>query len=145
MFVILVRFVIPVSVILVVHCITIRIHSPKFTCLYVFSGFVGAVHRPLLNKLVFAFMFLAYLTVFKLGQTFLWFQWDTLLLEVGGLAILVAPTRGKTWFMPRPRDHITMMTVRFLLFRYFLKREHSRTSIPYIHYKDERPPIYVLF
>jgi len=81
------------------------------------AGFVGAVHRPLLNKLVFAFMFLAYLTVFKLGQTFLWFQWDTLLLEVGGLAILVAPTRGKTWFMPRPRDHITMMTVRFLLFR----------------------------
>ena len=81
------------------------------------SGFVGAIHKPSLNKLNFLFMFLAYLTIFKLGQTFMWFQWDTLLLEIGALAVLVAPFSGKTWFMPRPRDHITMMTVRFLLFR----------------------------
>jgi len=81
------------------------------------SGFIGAVHKSSLNKINFVFMFLAYLTIFKLAQTFMWFQWDILMLEVGALAVLVAPFRGKTWFLPRPRDHITMMTVRFLLFR----------------------------
>ena len=47
----------------------------------------------------------------------MWFQWDILLLETGFLAILVAPTNGNSWFYPKPRDHVTMMMVRWLLFR----------------------------
>jgi len=80
-------------------------------------GFMGAVWKPWLNKASFGFMFLAYLTVFKVAQTFMWFQWDILLLEVGFICILVAPFNGRTWYLPRPRDHLSMMLVRWLLFR----------------------------
>jgi hypothetical protein len=54
---------------------------------------------------------------FQVGQTFLWFQWDILLLEVGFLCILVAPVRGSKYYLPRPYDHINLMLVRWLLFR----------------------------
>ena len=83
------------------------------------SGFVGAVHKPSLNKLNFAFMFLAYLTIFKLGQTFMWFQWDTLMLEVGALAVLVAPFRGKAWFIPRHSGaHLNLADFFYLVLFY---------------------------
>jgi hypothetical protein len=45
----------------------------------------------LLNKPAFAFLWYGYLSLFSHGQTFLWFQWDTLLLEVGFLCVVVAP------------------------------------------------------
>ena len=47
----------------------------------------------------------------------MWFQWDILLLEVGFLSIIVAPTRGSTHSSPKARDHISLMLVRWLLFR----------------------------
>ncbi|GIY91951.1 lipase maturation factor 2 [Caerostris extrusa] len=62
-----------------------------------------------------------------IGQTFLWFQWDTLLLEIGFLAILVAPLgflqssvkSGFFSYLPhRPHDIISMWLVRWLLFRF---------------------------
>ena len=37
--------------------------------------------------------------------------------QVGFLCIIVAPWRGKQFFMARPFDHINMMLVRWLLFR----------------------------
>ena len=37
--------------------------------------------------------------------------------QVGFLCIIVAPWRGKHFFMARPFDHINMMLVRWLLFR----------------------------
>ena len=37
--------------------------------------------------------------------------------QVGFLCIIVAPWRGKQFFMSRPFDHINMMLVRWLLFR----------------------------
>ena len=36
-------------------------------------------------------MWYLYLSLFNHGQTFLWFQWDTLLLEVGFLCVVGAP------------------------------------------------------
>ena len=36
-------------------------------------------------------MWYLYLSLFNHGQTFLWFQWDTLLLEVGLLCVVAAP------------------------------------------------------
>jgi hypothetical protein len=39
-----------------------------------------------------ALLWLLYLSVSVAGQTFLWFQWDALLLEAGLLAIVYAPT-----------------------------------------------------
>ena len=40
-----------------------------------------------------ALCWLAYLSLSVVGQTFLWFQWDALLLEAGWLAIFYAPTQ----------------------------------------------------
>jgi len=42
---------------------------------------------------VLALLWLCYLSVSVAGQTFLWFQWDALLLETGLLAICYAPTQ----------------------------------------------------
>ncbi|NXC07289.1 LMF2 factor, partial [Orthonyx spaldingii] len=55
----------------------------------------------------------------QVGQVFLYFQWDSLLLEAGFLAILVAPLRllrrgSPAW---RPHDPVTFWGVRWLLFR----------------------------
>src|SRR5207247_5088850 len=39
-----------------------------------------------------ALLWLLYLSTSVVGQTFLWFQWDALLLEAGLLAVFYAPT-----------------------------------------------------
>ncbi|NWR06426.1 LMF2 factor, partial [Paradoxornis webbianus] len=56
----------------------------------------------------------------QVGQVFLYFQWDSLLLEAGFVAVLVAPLRllrrgpSPGW---RPHDPVTFWAVRWLLFR----------------------------
>ena len=49
---------------------------------------------------VLALLWACYLSVSVVGQTFLWFQWDGLLLETGLLAVLYAPLR---WLPSRGR------------------------------------------
>ncbi|NXT58563.1 LMF2 factor, partial [Pluvianellus socialis] len=55
----------------------------------------------------------------QVGQVFLYFQWDSLLLEAGFLAVLVAPLRLLKWRSTawRPHDSVTFWLVRWLLFR----------------------------
>src|SRR5437879_5224707 len=48
-----------------------------------------------------ALLWSCYLSLSVVGQTFLWFQWDGLLLETGLLAVLYAPTR---WLPSRQRE-----------------------------------------
>ncbi len=43
------------------------------------------------HKLNFLALWLCYKSLFDVGQTFLWFQWDILLLETGFLCLIVAP------------------------------------------------------
>ncbi|XP_068045410.1 lipase maturation factor 2 [Anomalospiza imberbis] len=69
--------------------------------------------------LVFALLRMFYLSLYQVGQVFLYFQWDSLLLEAGFLAVLVAPLRllrrgSPAW---RPHDAVTFWAVRWLLFR----------------------------
>jgi len=47
-----------------------------------------------MNSAAFFFMFLCYLSLQKLGQTFMSFQWDMLLLEAGFLAVFYANLTG---------------------------------------------------
>ncbi|KAM8820188.1 lipase maturation factor 2 [Eudromia elegans] len=75
--------------------------------------------EPLRDCLVFALLRMLYLSVYQVGQVFLYFQWDSLLLEAGFLAVLVAPLRllpgrAAAW---RPHDAVTFWLVRWLLFR----------------------------
>ncbi|MDC0206467.1 lipase maturation factor family protein [Nitrospinae bacterium] len=89
----------------------------KFICLagaaislLVIAGFAPAFGLFLL--------WLFYLSLFNVGQQFLGFQWDTLLLETGLLAIFLAPLkwRPKLAYEPPPSPWVLIL-LRFLLFR----------------------------
>ena len=82
-----------------------------------FLGVLASLKPSYGSKVLFLTLWVLYQSIYQVGQTFLWFQWDILLLEVGFLCILVAPWRSSKYFMARPFDHINMMLVRWLLFR----------------------------
>ncbi|CAH8547195.1 unnamed protein product [Schistosoma bovis] len=67
---------------------------------------------------VFLALWVLYLSALKVGQTFLWFQWDILLLESGFIAILLS-SFGAVISLPRmvASDKIGMWLLRWLLFR----------------------------
>ncbi|XP_012881271.1 PREDICTED: lipase maturation factor 2 isoform X2 [Dipodomys ordii] len=76
--------------------------------------------RPLRHPLVYLLLWAAYLSACQVGQVFLYFQWDSLLLETGFLAVLVAPLT----LPPRhkqgrasPHEGLPFWLVRWLLFR----------------------------
>ncbi|XP_008571974.1 PREDICTED: lipase maturation factor 2 [Galeopterus variegatus] len=82
--------------------------------------------RPLRHRLVYLLLWAAYLSACQVGQVFLYFQWDSLLLETGFLAVLVAPLRqpphrkqapqgGQTG--ASPHEGLPFWLVRWLLFR----------------------------
>jgi hypothetical protein len=64
-----------------------------------------------------AILWLLYLSLFQVGQTFLGFQWDILLLETGFLALMCAPVWPSNHNTSLPWDKVTMYMVRWLLFR----------------------------
>ncbi|HKA25571.1 MAG TPA: lipase maturation factor family protein [Candidatus Eisenbacteria bacterium] len=59
----------------------------------------------------------SYLSITSVGTTFLWFQWDSLLLETGFLALFLAPWR--LWSKPSddPPRPVMLWLTRWLLFR----------------------------
>nr|XP_020633600.1 lipase maturation factor 2 [Pogona vitticeps] len=82
-------------------------------------SFGALILEPLRDSLVFLALWALYLSLYQVGQVFLYFQWDSLLLETGFLAVLVAPLhllkrRSMAW---RPHDGVTFWLVRWLLFR----------------------------
>ncbi|XP_068826543.1 lipase maturation factor 2 isoform X3 [Capricornis sumatraensis] len=82
--------------------------------------------RPLRHPLVYLLLWAAYLSVCQVGQVFLYFQWDSLLLETGFLAVLVAPLglppnhkqspQGRPGVVS-PHEGLPFWLVRWLLFR----------------------------
>ncbi|KAM6292804.1 LOW QUALITY PROTEIN: lipase maturation factor 2 [Porphyrio hochstetteri] len=92
----------------------------ELLCLLGVVASLGAmVFEPLRDSLVYALLRVLYLSLYQVGQVFLYFQWDSLLLEAGFLAVLVAPLRLLQWGSPawRPHDSVTFWLVRWLLFR----------------------------
>ncbi|XP_076672338.1 lipase maturation factor 2 [Andrena cerasifolii] len=84
----------------------------------VILSFAGFVSQRFCIAVVFALLWSIYYSLYQIGQTFMWFQWDVLLLEAGFLCILVAPI----WYSQRgkvntPSDAVTFWSVRWLLFR----------------------------
>ncbi|XP_014900225.1 lipase maturation factor 2a [Poecilia latipinna] len=74
--------------------------------------------EPLRDSLVFFCLWALYLSMYQVGQVFLYFQWDNLLLETGFLCVLVAPLtliRGSR--AVRVHDPVTFWLIRWLLFR----------------------------
>jgi len=71
----------------------------------------------LLTKLSLFLLWIAYLSLLHVGETFLSFQWDILLLETGFLALLAAPFLPGKDKVALAGDKTTMFLVRWLLFR----------------------------
>ncbi|TFK00876.1 Lipase maturation factor 2 [Platysternon megacephalum] len=85
----------------------------------VLTSFGALVLEPLRDSLIFLLLRMLYLSLYQVGQVFLYFQWDSLLLETGFLAVLVAPLHLLKWRSTawRPHDSITFWLMRWLLFR----------------------------
>ncbi|XP_059257652.1 lipase maturation factor 2 isoform X2 [Mustela nigripes] len=82
--------------------------------------------RRLRNVFVYLLLWAAYLSACQVGQVFLYFQWDSLLLETGFLAVLVAPLRQPPHHKQAPQgglagtsphEGLPFWLVRWLLFR----------------------------
>ncbi|MFH4975402.1 hypothetical protein AB6A40_002111 [Gnathostoma spinigerum] len=66
------------------------------------------------NTIVYFSLFAIYSSLYLVGDTFLYFQWDTLLLEAGFLMVLLAPV---PLIGSSPADNISIFLVRWLAFR----------------------------
>ncbi|KAL7870980.1 hypothetical protein SRHO_G00084770 [Serrasalmus rhombeus] len=66
---------------------------------------------------VYFVLWVLYLSLYQVGQVFLYFQWDNLLLEVGFLAIVTAPMNMPWGRRVSLHDNITFWLTRWLLFR----------------------------
>lgn len=78
----------------------------------------AALHEAFRDGVVFFCLWALYMSMYQVGQVFLYFQWDNLLLETGFLCVLVAPltmVRGSQ--SVRDHDGVTFWLVRWLLFR----------------------------
>uniref|UniRef100_A0ACB8EFP4 Lipase maturation factor 2 n=2 Tax=Sphaerodactylus townsendi TaxID=933632 RepID=A0ACB8EFP4_9SAUR len=85
----------------------------------VLLSFGALILEPLRDSLVFLGLWILYLSLYQVGQVFLYFQWDSLLLEAGFLGVLVAPLHLLKWRSTawRAHDGVTFWLVRWLLFR----------------------------
>ena len=73
----------------------------------------------LLISPAFGAIWSCYLSIYLVGQTFLSFQWDLLMLEVGFLAIWLAPPMDIVWTNFEPPAAI-IWAIRFVLFKLML-------------------------
>ncbi|XP_012940362.1 lipase maturation factor 2 isoform X2 [Aplysia californica] len=84
-------------------------------------SFFCVVSRTARDFVSFTLLWMFYLSLYQVGQTFMWFQWDILLLEAGFLTIIIAPFNlqllGRKRPVGNPHDSITMWLARWLLFR----------------------------
>ncbi|EEC00253.1 lipase maturation factor, putative, partial [Ixodes scapularis] len=93
----------------------------------ILMSFIATIWSRFRDCINFALLWILYFSLYQVGQTFMWFQWDILLLEVGFLCILVAPlgmfqrTLGlsSSWRLPHnPHDKVSVWLLRWLLFRF---------------------------
>ncbi|XP_035673677.1 lipase maturation factor 2-like [Branchiostoma floridae] len=95
-------------------------HGMDLLCLAgMLISLVAMVTEVMRDVPAFLMLWILYFSVYQVGQTFLWFQWDILLLEAGFLAVLAAPLNPMKWLPPSPlpHDNVALWLVRWLLFR----------------------------
>lgn len=94
----------------------------EFLCLAgIVLSFLCMTVKYFMNSIEYFFLWLLYLSLYQVGQTFFYFQWDILLLEAGFLCILIAPLSINLVIWETARyhhhDNITLFLVKWLLFR----------------------------
>ena len=74
--------------------------------------------KQVINSLFFGILWYCYLNFFLIGQVFLRYEWDMLLLEVGFVTILFAPLHYQRYInIITNVDNICFYLLRFLLFK----------------------------
>ena len=88
-------------------------------------------------------LWLFYLSLFNVGQQFLGFQWDTLLLETGFLAIFLVPLkwRPKLFTETSPSPWVLLL-LRFLLFRLMFTSGWAKLASSDPTWKDHSALLY---
>ncbi|KRZ17406.1 Lipase maturation factor 2 [Trichinella zimbabwensis] len=96
------------------------------------------------SAIIYFILWYLYFSCVQVGQDFMWFQWDMLLLEVGFLSILLAPFRmvRKTPNQWLPHDNVTLFLFRWLAFRLMfqsgisklLNQDKTWWSLTALHY-----------
>ncbi|XP_074660631.1 lipase maturation factor 2-like isoform X2 [Tubulanus polymorphus] len=84
-------------------------------------SFIMLIAKSFRECVGFVILWVLYFSLYQVGQTFLYFQWDSLILEAGFLTILIAPMNLKLGRFScsyyHHHDSITMWLVKWLLFR----------------------------
>ncbi|CAG2111519.1 unnamed protein product [Medioppia subpectinata] len=80
-------------------------------------SFLGLITKRFRDFWSYSLLFVLYFSIYQVGQTFMWFQWDTLLLETGLLTALTAPLNLPLLVESGPHTGLTFWLVRWLLFR----------------------------
>ncbi|KAK6644938.1 hypothetical protein RUM43_001214 [Polyplax serrata] len=87
----------------------------------VIFSLAGFMSKRFCVALIFGVLWALYYSLYQVGQTFMWFQWDTLLLETGFISIFVAPwsqnLKNKK-ILSSPTDNLTFFLVKWLFFRF---------------------------
>lgn len=95
----------------------------ELLCLFgVLLALGGLVAKKLSNALTFGLLWYIYYSISLVGQGFISFHSDLLLLEVGFITILLAPLlpTSKLSHSEADHDHLTFFLVKWLTFRYFV-------------------------
>ncbi|XP_047128916.1 lipase maturation factor 2 isoform X3 [Hydra vulgaris] len=69
------------------------------------------------NRLSFFVLWLMYFSIYQVGQTFMWFQWDILLLETGFLTIFLSQNLQNSTNEYGSHHNLIFWLVKWLLFR----------------------------
>lgn len=93
----------------------------ELLCLFgVLLALTGLILRKLSNAFTFGLLWYIYYSISLVGQGFMSFHSDLLLLEVGFISILLAPLLPTSRMNQSDHDHLSMFLVKWLTFRYFI-------------------------
>lgn len=121
--------------------------------LSVLVAFGALLTRRLANALTFGLLWYIYYSICSLGQGFMSFHCDLLLLEVGFITILLAPLLPTSRMSQFDHDRLSFFLVRWIVFRYFVtnvfnvyldndKAWYNLTAIPMVAQGVQFPSLF---
>lgn len=119
----------------------------------VLVAFSSLIVKRFANALTFGLLWYIYYSICSVGQGFMSFHSDLLLLEVGFITILLAPLLPTSKLSSADHDHLTFFLVKWLAFRYFVtnvfnvyldgdKAWYSMTAIPMVAQGVQFPSLF---
>lgn len=116
-------------------------------------AFGGLFVRRLANAANLGFLWFTYYQICQVGQGFMSFHSDLLLLEVGFITILISPLFPSAKLKTADHDHMTFFLIKWLVFRYFVtnvlnvyldndKAWYDMTAIPLVAQGIQFPSLF---